>query len=166
MSTNKISNRQNVDRHNVEQTKFRIDKMSTNKMPTRQFVNRQNVDFFLWGALPPHTGYIPTKDMQTPTPQYCSRFNERCAKCWIELKINFSIYPILIFRVIVNIHRKLGCFKYKNDDNSKKKSENGFFIRFSTFRIFHVNFITFKRLFFILSVTRMKIQVNYKYNQP
>ena len=38
--------------------------------------------------------------MQTPHPQFCSHFYDRCAQCWIEWKINFPIYPIFIFRVM------------------------------------------------------------------
>ena len=47
-----------------------------------------------------HSGYFPTKDMQTPRPQLCSRFNERWAMGWIELKINFLIFT---YRVIISI---------------------------------------------------------------
>ena len=75
MSTDKMSNRQNIkqakcrtdkmseqtkcwNRQNVEQTKIR-----TEKMPTRQFINRENVDFFV-GGFAPYTGYdIPAEDM-------------------------------------------------------------------------------------------------------
>ena len=47
------------------------DIMSTDKMLTRQFVNRQIVDFFLMGDSTPHTGYLPTKDMQIPPLPLC-----------------------------------------------------------------------------------------------
>ena len=64
-------------------------------------------------------GYLPTKDTQTPSPQFCSRFNEICAICWIERKFNF---PIFIFWINLKIHWKLGCFEYKNDHNSENKN--------------------------------------------
>ena len=28
----------------------------------------------------------------SPPPQFCSLFHERCAQCWIEWKINFTIF--------------------------------------------------------------------------
>ena len=60
-----------------------------------------------------------------PSPQFWSRFIERWAMRWIYWKINF---PIFIFR------KKL------------QKSENRFFIRFSTFHIFHGNLNTLEIL--------------------
>ena len=64
--------------------------------------------------------------MQTPPPtQLCSGFNEKCAMCWTEWKINF---PILIFRVMVDFvlkfNRKLTNFKYKNDHLKTKNDQN------------------------------------------
>ena len=86
-------------------------------------VNRQNADqtvcqkrksrFFLWGA---------------PPPQFCSRFDERCAMCWIKWKINFMIF---IFRIIVKNHRKLAWFEYKNDPNSKNTNRKNLKFDFS-----------------------------------
>ena len=47
-------------------------------------------------------GSVPTKDMQTPPPQFWSQFHERCAMCWNEWKtITYLIFPIFIFRNIV-----------------------------------------------------------------
>ena len=47
--------------------------------------------------------------------------------------------------IVLKIHRKMINFEYKNDQISKTKNwENGFFIRFSTFRIFHVNLAIFE----------------------
>ena len=44
---------------------------------------------------------------------------------------------------VLEIHRKLADFYYKIDLISK--TENWFFIPFSTFRIFHVNLATFEK---------------------
>ena len=41
---------------------------------------------------------------------------------------NFSIF---IFRIIVKIHQKLGCFEYKNDHNSRKKNRKNLKFDFS-----------------------------------
>ena len=55
------------------------------------------------------------KPTPPPLPQFCSHFNERCRMCWIEWKFYFQIFPILIFRVIVKIHWKLGRWRHKNE---------------------------------------------------
>ena len=55
-----------------------------------------------------------TKDMQTPLPQFGCRFNERCAKCWIEWNINFTIFPIFIFWVIVDFVHNFRMNRLKN----------------------------------------------------
>ena len=62
------------------------------------------------------TSLFPTKDMQTPSPQFWSGFYERCAMCWIEWK---PIFRFLFFELSWTIHRKLG---YKNDHNSINKN--------------------------------------------
>ena len=59
-------------------------------------------------------GPVRSKDKKPypppPPSQFSSHFHERCAKCWIEWKINF---PIFIFRIIVKIHRNLAILSQK-----------------------------------------------------
>ena len=52
------------------------------------------VYFLLCSSIPYYVcfGVFPTKDMQTPPPNFSSHFNRRCAMCWIEWKFNFPIF--------------------------------------------------------------------------
>ena len=92
----------------------------------------------------------------------CSNLQERCGMCRNEWKIHF---PILSFWVMVDfvlkILRKLADFEYNIDHISKSKSrKNWFFIRFSTFRIFHVNM---KTLFSWSVLNRIQVDTKKKY---
>ena len=72
--------------------------------------------------------------MHTSPPQFCSHFYERCAMCWIELKINFTIFPIFIFRVIVKFNWKLTVLNTKMTITRKIYILNIFFYRFRTLK--------------------------------
>ena len=79
--------------------------------------------------------------------------------CWNEWKINFPIFSFWVMvDFVLKIYRKLADFECKIDHISKTKSrKHWFFIRFSTFRIFHVNMNTL----FSWSVLN-RIQINTK----
>jgi len=53
MSTDKMSTDIMSNRQNVEQTKCRTDKMSTDKMSNRQNVDRQNVELLVFLSVEP-----------------------------------------------------------------------------------------------------------------
>ena len=76
----------------------------------------------------PCFGFFPIRDMQSTSPllsipppplQFCSDFNESCAMCWIEWKINFLIF---IFGVIVDFVHNFQVFN--NHKILKKKIYN------------------------------------------
>jgi len=82
--------------------------------------------------------------------------------CWNEWKINFLMFSFWVMvDFILKIYRKLANFEYNIDHISKTKSrQNWFFIRFSTFRIFHVNMNT---LFSWNVLNRIQINTKNKY---
>ena len=55
-----------------------------------------------------HIGFLPTRNMQTPHPHFCSHFYDRCVQCGIEWNINF---PIFIFRVMADCMNNLQVTK-------------------------------------------------------
>ena len=91
--------------------------------------------------------------MGPPCPQKWSYLHEKCAQCWIKLKINFTILAIFSFWYMVVFVLKIGQFsinfEYKYDHNS---------IRFISLPIFSVNVTTFER-FLIFGRRHLKIQV-------
>ena len=94
--------------------------------------------------------------------QKWSNLQERCGMCRNEWKINFPIFSFWVMvDFVLKIHRKLADFECKIDHISKTKSrKNWFFIRFSTFRIFHVNMNT---LFSWSVLNRIQINTKKKY---
>ena len=76
--------------------------------------------FMLYFSIKNSKGLVPSKDMQTPSPQMWSDFNEWCGMCWIERKINFSIYIFLSYEW--KFVENWPYFEYKNDHNSKNKN--------------------------------------------
>ena len=89
-----------------------------------------------------------------PPPSVWSGFYGSCAMCWNERKINFHIFQIFIFQVIVKFHRKLEWWRHKNSQKmtiTRKikigKTLNLIFFLFSRFRIFHVNLNPFNFFF-------------------
>ena len=72
---------------------------------------------------------------------------KRSAITWNEWLINFPIFIFLCYDFVLKIHRKLYKFWVQKRPYLKyQKSENLFFIRFSTFRILHLYITTFEIL--------------------
>ena len=60
-------------------------------------------------------GFIPIKDMQTPSPKKWSDFYERCGLCCIEWKTKYIFFRFLFFELSWKIRRKFGWSRHKND---------------------------------------------------
>ena len=88
-------------------------------MSNRQNIDRQNTDFFFGDMQNAKIPICITKDMQIPPALSFAPVLMQDAE-GAELTEK-SIFHFLFFELL-EIHRKLGCFKYKNDHNLKNKN--------------------------------------------